>query len=407
MGAESTFISESHPSPIHIVTTALASRQTRCAPEMQALLLCARLMLQDEETQQLQDLLSLQSTGALLNNHGFNWDVFYTLASRHGLLPLVHWQWMQLSEHADLIPSHVRAEFHREFEENAARNFTLIAELLHVMKELEAAGVQAAVYKGPALALLAYDNLLLRHFGDLDLLVAPHALPQAQKVLLRLGYSQQFHSNRDANEYAYSFQRPQDENAASNVNRGTIIELHWGIAPHNYALPLHPPDALRRLHPLTLGSQQIWTLAPEDHLIAACWHGYKHRWWRLEWIVAIAEILRRFANPPQSTSGLDWSAVLERATLCGSRRMLFCGLGLARELMDAPLPEPIEKAMVGDRGLPLLLDTLCNPLLQMPATRDTRFFHLRSRERLRDKLRYSWRTGILQLRTWHKPLETP
>jgi hypothetical protein len=329
---------------------------------------------------------------------------------RHGLLPLLHCQLEQLSANGSvlsskvsddnpeqLVPAHVLAEFRRDFEESAARNFALIVELLGILDRLESEGVRAAVYKGPALAMLAYGNVLLRSFSDLDLLVGQSDLVLVHKVLSTLGYIQQFHSNPSSNEYAHSYVQPQSDDGKSDMG-GTVIEVHWSIAPRNYALPPHPPGALERLVSLQIDEHVLWTLSPEDHLLAACWHGYKHRWWRLEWITCVAEIVRKSQSTPGPDAGtsLDWDTLLQRATRSGSKRMLFCGLGLAQWLFDAPLPPMIVEQMALDRGLHPLLNSLQKALLlESSRFEDIRFFHLGSRERFRDKLRYIWRTALL------------
>jgi hypothetical protein len=363
-------------------------------PEIEVLLCCARTQLEATFQVRLETLLK----------QPLNWDVLYTAAARHGLLPLLYWHLAALEAEGPPVPSHVLAEFRREFEVNAARSFFLSAELLQVLSNLDEENVRAAAYKGPSLAFLAYGNLLLRPFCDLDILIERRDLERVHTVLEALGYAQQFHSNHHSNEYAHSFVR-QDESGNS-----VVIEVHWSITPRNFALPPYPPGALQRLIALPLqqqgGARAVLSLSHEDHLLVLCWHGYKHHWSRLEWIACIAELVR--AAP---VGVLDWNRLLRLARGSGSQRLLWCGLGLAETLLHVPLPDVARSAMQRDKVLPSLLPALVSKLTRWTGSDSTesdlpldleismhqpplRFFHLASRERWQDKLRYGWRTAF-------------
>jgi hypothetical protein len=349
-------------------------------PEVEMLLHCARTQLEPAAVARVRALV----TGSL------NWDALYTNATRHGLLPLLHWHLSSVA--ADLTPDHVSREFRREFEENAARSFVLTTELLEILAELKIQGTRVATYKGPALAVSAYGNLLLRPFCDLDLLLRRRDLPLVRAALIRRGYAQQYHSNEERNEYAHSFVKRSGEGG------GIVVEAHWSVTPYHYVLPPVPQGALERLQSLPLLGQRVLVLAPEDQLLVLCWHGYKHRWSRLEWVACIAEIVRRSKDAPGDRA-LDWERLWETARRAGSLRLLGLGLGLARELLDAPLPENINAAMRADRVLGRLLAPLQILLLTAPGDESSQWpalklFHLSSRERGRDKARYCWRLAL-------------
>ncbi len=89
-------------------------------------------------------------------------------------------------------------------------------------------------------------------------------------------------------------------------------------------------------------------LAPEDMLLSLCVHGSKHLWERLAWVCDIAEWL---ASHP----GLRWSELLAQAERTGQQRMLFVGLRLAAELLDAPLPGSVAAAIDADGAVARLV----------------------------------------------------
>lgn len=382
--------------------------QLRNQPEIEMLLQCARARLDAPTTARMRTLV----TGPL------DWDALYTGATRHGLLPLLHWHLSAVA--SDITPVHVLREFRREFEENAARSFVLTAELLEILSALQKQDTHVATYKGPALALSAYGNLLLRPFCDLDLLMARCDLPIVRETLIKRGYVQQFHSNAESIEYAHSFVKHGEEGG------GIVVEAHWSVTPHHYVLPPVPYGAIERLRALSMQGQEVLVLSPEDQVLVLCWHGYKHRWSRLEWVACIAEILRRSdeemkggvldgeKTEGKSTAGisskLDWQQLHEAARRAGSLRLLWLGLGLAHELLNAPLPDEVRAAMRADRVLARLLPPLQAFLLVAPGDETSRWpalkmFRLSSRERWRDKARYCWRLTQaprqMRWQAWH------
>jgi hypothetical protein len=60
-------------------------------------------------------------------------------------------------------------------------------------------------------------------------------------------------------------------------------------------------------------------------------HGSKHSWASIDWLVDIAELAR--------ARNVAWDEVIEMARRHGARRRVALGLSLARDLLDAPLPD--------------------------------------------------------------------
>jgi len=125
-------------------------------PEHELLLRCARTR---ESTPRIREL----AAGVI------DWDYLCLLARRHSVVPLLY---LQLSRHAsDLVPAAHLATLKRQYQENSARNTILTAELCRLVELFRASGIEAIPYKGPALAVVAYGNLTLRRFVDLDVIV--------------------------------------------------------------------------------------------------------------------------------------------------------------------------------------------------------------------------------------------
>jgi hypothetical protein len=115
-------------------------------------------------------------------------------------------------------------------------------------------------------------------------------------------------------------------------------------------------------------------------------HGAKHGpvpWPRLKWLCDLSELLRTYPD-------LNWQELFVSADASGCRRMIDLGLGLARDLLGAPLPETIERRARSDAAVTSIAALVGGRLLQDrrgPTHGLERMrLQLRLRERHRDKL---------------------
>lgn len=303
---------------------------------------------------------------------GVDWAEAVTFATRHWTVPLLYWCLDAAAPGG--YPSPVRATLRQAFRTNACNSLRLAAELVRLTAALEAGSISATAWKGPALAAAAYGNLALRTFADLDILVQVGDVGRAGAILATLGYRA---ARRLPDVREWSFQR---------VDGTVTVELHWAIAPWQFAVPI-VLAGLRR-EPVAIGDHEVAHLAPEDLLLTLCVHGSKHRWNRIQWIADVAELLR-------TRPGLDWQRLLDLAEGSGTRRMLWTGLRLAHDLLEAAVPEAVAREIEADPIARRLAQGIARRLFEegdrpLRGAERVRFhlFHLRARERVRDRLRY-------------------
>ncbi len=145
-------------------------------PEHELLLCCARTECDKEVADRLRAL-----AGAPID-----WDYLFRLARRHSVLPLTC---RQLQTHAgDLVPKERLVQFKQSYQENFARNLVLTSELMTLLRKFGNEGIESVPFKGPALALIAYDDLSLRRFVDLDVIVKKEDVFRARDIILQAGY---------------------------------------------------------------------------------------------------------------------------------------------------------------------------------------------------------------------------
>ncbi|HEX6292772.1 MAG TPA: nucleotidyltransferase family protein [Herpetosiphonaceae bacterium] len=343
---------------------------TALTPEARLLLACARAEADAAQRATIRALLRAE----------IRWTQVIALAQQHRLLPLLSHQLQTLG--ADAVPQPVLDQLRQQAALSARHSLFLTGELLKLLDRFSAHSIEAITLKGPVLATVAYGNLALRQFDDLDVLVRTRDMLRARDLLIAQGFEPlvQLTERQTA-----SYLRSQYVYPLVSADGSTIVELHHDIRPRYFAFHVDPDRLWRRLEPLTLGGRAVLNLAPEDLLLLLCVHGANHCWERVAWICDVAELLR--ARP-----GLDWNRVLREARSSGAQRMLLLGLLLARDLLGAVLPDQVAGWIAADAALPSLARDVTAWLFRdaaPPLTVSTRAgFHLRVRERLRDRVQY-------------------
>ena len=309
-----------------------------------------------------------------------DWEYLFLLARRHAVVPLLY---LQLERHAsDLVPQEHLRKLKQHYLENSARNTVLAAELCRLIDLLGADGIEAIPYKGPALALFAYDNLALRRFVDLDVIVNKSDVLKAREILLAEGYTPSKSLSPSQQEVLL---RTQHNMQFSRDNHRLILELHWEVAPHLFASSVSADELWQNLVTIDINGTQVKTLSADDLLFSLCVHGSRHLWERLSWICDLAELIARHR--------FNWTTLLKRAAKADSERMFLLGLFLAKKLLDASLSPEVQERIAADERLESLannvIEHLFNGTTHVPATsREIFKYNLRVRKTLSGRARY-------------------
>jgi Uncharacterised nucleotidyltransferase len=319
----------------------ISSREGIC-PEKRLLLCCARTTLPPGCAEKIRELAALP----------LDWDYLFPEAARNSLRPL-------LARHlsacaAEIVSPPQMKRLNDAARTNTGRCLILTAELIRMIDRFREAGVSAVPYKGPVIAAQAYQDITLREFEDLDVIVRQDAMPRVNEIVTSLGYRPKFpwalsSDTRSAlvpGEYQYS-----------DPSRRMVLELHTERTLRHFPVPPDLDDLSRRLVPVPLSGNEIQTFAPEDALVMLCIHGSKDFWERISWIADVAELIR-------ACPGLDWDAVCGRADSWKAQRILHLGLTLASELLDARLPDEIEARVKQDRVARALASEAAQRLLR-------------------------------------------
>jgi len=309
-----------------------------------------------------------------------DWDYFYQVARRHSLVPIVYRRLESLRK--EQIPGEVFQRFRKDYQENAARNLIFVDELTALLNGLQAVGIDAIVFKGPALAVAAYGDVNLRRFVDLDLIVRRADVVRAIEVLKQSGYV----PSRDLTAEQQAVLLRTQHNLQFTRGR-VIVELHWQVSSQLFASTVTAEELWKNLSTVELNGRTVNTLATDDLLFALCVHGSRHLWQRLAWICDIDRLIR--------TSGtIDWTALSERARQASAERMFLLGPALAARLLATELPESIAKVIARDERIGALCDEIRARLFDGPEQSALPLltvirFNLLIRSGWRSRIRYS------------------
>ena len=253
-----------------------------------------------------------------------------------------------------------------------------------LLKRLEAQGIPAIPFKGPALAAFLYGDPALRQFVDIDILLHREDFPAAKRLLLSLGYQSKYRLTR-RQEKAYLQYKSHESFTLARGDTKIATELHWGIMPGDF--PFHPnlKGIWERCEPLSLAGATVATLSPEDLLLFLCVHGSKHGWRCLQWLCDVAQLVR--IHPT-----MDWGRVMEQAQTSGGQRMFLLGLFLANDILGTPIPpEIVQKAQRDPLTVRLagqMRRRLLDGSLIVPGTWERMLRDLQWMEHVQDRISY-------------------
>ena len=306
-----------------------AFAQPDLPPEMCFILACLRLTPNQEEVNRIEKMSRAKIA----------WPEFLRWVDRNRVAPLVY---TNLSRYAGkTVPSAIMNALRSRFQGNASRGLGNAAELVRLCHLLQENDIPVLPLKGSLLALQVYGNLALRHAGDIDLLIAPHQVELADRLLqrdyrrtlpaIRLTASQQRRFLRLSHHFAYVDNRSHRR-----------LELHWRSIHHQ---PPHVMDVSRllsRASTVAVTASSFPGLALPDLVLYLCAHGAHHFWFRLFWLADLAEIMRGHPD-------LDWQYLMTLARESGILGPLAQGVILAHQLLDVPLPEVMRTYALQDR----------------------------------------------------------
>ncbi|MFB3918328.1 MAG: nucleotidyltransferase family protein [Terriglobales bacterium] len=301
-----------------------------------------------------------------------DWSALTSAAVRHEVPALFY----ECLNSVSGVPVSALTTLESCFHATVRANLRLSSALIEIVSALRRAGIQAAPYKGPAVAWSLYEHPGLRQMDDIDILLRRPDIPRAVGILSDLGYRSQ--STPD-------LRLLEGYRQVSLVNpAGIVVELHWALMPSGHPMSGDPAPYLGRLVSVTIAGTPVPCLAAQDYLPLLCLHAAKHMWESLKWVCDLARLVH--------SPAIDWPLAWQRAREERYTRALSIGLVLARDLLGTDLPPGAEPR---DPRAERLAASI--PWDRRPTPPEQKLFQLRCAETLTGKLAL--------LRTFAQPTE--
>ena len=319
-------------------------------------------------------------------------EALVQLAAREGMAPLI--LWMAKQDHrlqaslSDEVVSQLQAQKQRQH----LHSLTLAGELVRTIRLFQSNGIGVVPFKGPTFAQRYYGDVGRRSFMDLDLLVPREQLLRARDLLVAAGYAPAI-SLSPTEEQAFLESRLAYE--LFHRQRGTKLELHWSLLPAHNGSTLPSELLWQTASPTLFSETPTRTLHKPLYFIYLCAHASKHRWAKLKWLVDLALL--------QGTlSFAERVEVREQARQLGFARVVATGLLLLRKVLQVPVPAtlvPLTTDRIAQHLTTEVLDRWLFDELGEGPFREATWFHLRERERLRDRVPFLLHSLRLVVRT--------
>ena len=357
---------------------------------MQLLLLCLRPKPDAVACQKIQELV----------RSPLDWIQLMEIAIAHAVLPLLCKGLMATRvEGIDKPLYRIKAQCRF----NTIRNFRLTQELQRVLNLLAAHDIAAVPFKGPTLAAIAYGDISLRQFSDLDILIHERDFLKTRDLLLGDRYyrAKEISFSDDIDQQEMDLMRSQGEYPFQKQNSAISIDVHCRLMTGKLPISSAKLDGFwDNLSPVSLLNYQVQTFNAEDLILYLCAHGSKDFWKKLIWICDIAYLIDRHPD-------INWERLIRRARSLACEQMLWLGLSLVKDALEVSFPAAVEQErQVAFRKQSLSLQ-IQQRLRSGVLPQNVRHFYLsrfyfyaQMQGNWKEKVRYCQTYGLLLLNQW-------
>lgn len=312
-------------------------------PELALVVACSRWPLGESDEREIR----IRAAATI------DWNRFLAWVRRNRIAPLVYHNLRQTA--CPLVPEEVVLKLQSESTRKALRALRQLAEGARISRLLANAGIRSMVIKGPVLSHLAFGDPTLRESEDIDVVIDPARVPEADRMMAEAGYRRVVPETEIAPRLYDAYLRRRCQFGYHLKSGNISLELHWRLTTNPLLMPLDSSTSWSRSEPLRVAGVSFATLPDEDLFLYLCVHGSVHMWFRLKWLADIAALLRRLR--PEVID-----RIARRARDLEVDRSFHQAVLLAHLLMAAPVPPVVLMNARGDAAAMRLAIAGCRAL---------------------------------------------
>ncbi|NJK46458.1 MAG: nucleotidyltransferase family protein [Pleurocapsa sp. SU_196_0] len=201
----------------------------------------------------------------------------YLLGKREPSLELLRAARLEGWGYAHLPEGHaLRSALRPAFLASVGRHALIKNHLVKLLEAWNAAGIEALLVKGFALAEFAYSSPGQRFYGDVDILVRPERARDATRIAKELGWLEVWNRDEAFQEYSHEFSHLFSSDRAARID--LHLEFLQAAHPHERRLELVRTLWESSSH-ATLGGVPVRVLMPLDALLLMLLNRRWGDWW--------------------------------------------------------------------------------------------------------------------------------
>jgi hypothetical protein len=324
------------------------------APEFRLVLACVHWPLRPQDSEEIRHLTS----------QPIDWQWFERILNIHQVLPLAYRSLRAAAPKS--IPPELAARLHNDVMLGAHRSLSQAAELVRLVKQFEDRGIEVTALKGVPLSILAYKNPAMRECFDLDLLISPAGVFEAERILLESGYRRISPKARlTPKRWKYHLKYYKDFTYYSEV-QGFAVEVHYRLFK-SALLPLQSEDEALSTARIPLASSTVTALCGDDLFLYLCVHGAIHAWVILKWLADLGALLSAMTDEDLKRMIARSLRIGAAAELSAALILLHRFLGIDRRSADLPgEADPFVHRIVSFSNLSLTRNDYCQGIEKRP-----------------------------------------
>jgi hypothetical protein len=262
-----------------------------------------------------------------------DWDYLIRTIIDRGIGPLFYTK-LALLSNSQQIPEYFKTKLKHAYYKTFSRSTILYEHFRKIVEVFNLNNIPVIALKGIFLSEWLYNDIGLRQFSDIDLLVKEENGKRCIAILEQLGYKKQ-----QSDKLSFFVESQFDiVHYSPMILNGVSIEIHIKLHQNTESYNVIVTRLWENSNQSIINGVQVYSLAINDLLIYLCLHLDKHfRSGHIQFtcfndITNIVEVYSK---------SIDWHAFKETCQLFNCEDILYKYLVLIHKYMNAPVPNDI------------------------------------------------------------------
>jgi hypothetical protein len=262
-----------------------------------------------------------------------DWNYLITTIIERGIAPLLFKQ-LPLLSNRSLIPNNIQSSLQYAYYRTLSRSMVLYETFKKVAIAFNSAGIQVIALKGIYLSEWLYQDIALRQFSDIDLLVKEEDGLKCLSILTEMGYKPY-----DSNVTEFIGSKSEIIHYPPMVLDGISIEIHLKLHRDSEKYQIQIDEFWKNAIPVIINQTPVYAFNNLDLLIHLCIHLDKHfheGHVQFTCFNDITNLLEKVADT------FNWEEFINTCRLHQCEDVVFMYIVMVHKYIHATVPEHIQ-----------------------------------------------------------------